>query len=428
MVKMKKLSKFLASFLLVVNSFGFNVRIGDTDEPLLYGRNDSGTTFDLFIESSGDGTVKSSPFVGYMPWALPASPKAEHFRISNLGGKDSTNGGLVFDLELTKDSRSDLELFIAARISSSSDTEFVILKQMSLSTPFVSLDEICNQETELDCDALEANSYGNNVTKNAYFYVFLADEDDGLLIGDQVDPTSTAYGNGIYYRIYFSNNLSTYDTPSTYINSQTLSRGDKSLYLNYKGAINDSMVTRVGVFGGTSSSLPDLDTYHSIYKNAAESNEILIKDLTNGVEYCFGARYIDKYGFKSPTNVTLSGDNCKTPIEIEQLLKEKSCYLVTAGFKRDHYVLEYFRYIRDHYLLKTWVGSSFVELYYSTAPKYAPFIYNSKTLSNMIKVSSYFIYFLLNNVYKCFLFLILGFAFLLKAKTYRREMRWKKEY
>ena len=46
----------------------------------------------------------------------------------------------------------------------------------------------------------------------------------------------------------------------------------------------------------------------------------------------------------------------KTPESIINFLDKESCYFVSAGFKDSHYVLDYFRWFRDHVLLKFSLG------------------------------------------------------------------------
>lgn len=360
----------------------------------MVGRNDSGVNFDLFSTKSGNGKSESAATKVYMPWAIPAAPITTHYKVSNLGGKDSVNGGIIFDLSLEDDNRDDLELFVA--VKKDSETNYKVVAQLSESTPFVSLSQICGQPNELDCTALDANSFGNNVSDDAFLYVFYVDEDENYNLGTEFDPSDSAVNNGLYFKVYFSNRLSIYNSTTTKVTSQTVGRGDKTLYVKFEGSIGDAVVNRTGIFGGKSSAAPTQDNFFEIYNSAKESAELSVTNLENDVEYCFLARYIDQYGFMSLTS-ELIGDNCESPIKIEQLLNEKSCFLVTAGFQRDHYVLDYFRAFRDNVLINYSFGKKFIKFYYSLAPSYAKYIYSNVYLAKTVRGISYLIYYVMRN-------------------------------
>lgn len=369
----------------------------ESDDFAMVGRDFFGVNFDLFSQQNGNAKSESSAVKVYMPWKIPTvSPATTHYKTSDLGDSTSINGGVIFDLELENDDRTDLELFVA--IKTGSTTNYKVVAQLSESTPFVSLAKICAESTDLDCTSLDANSYGNNVEKNTYFYVFYVDEEENFLVGTEFDPSADAANNGVFFHMYFSNKLTTFNTvsPTTVVSSQVIERGDQNLFVTLEGKIGDASVTRTGIFGGKSSDAPDEDTFYQLYNSANENGRLTISKLSNDTEYCFVGRYINFYGFKSATNAVLSS-NCKTPIAIEQLLKEKSCFLVTAGFQRDHFVLDYFRNFRDTTLVKSELGRKFIRFYYSLAPNYAKYIYTSPILSQIVRSISYFIYYVMKN-------------------------------
>jgi hypothetical protein len=116
--------------------------------------------------------------------------------------------------------------------------------------------------------------------------------------------------------------------------------------------------------------------------------------LQNGVEATVSVASIDKFGFSTTLSNSLPG----TPLEIEPLLKKTACFLLTAGFGEEHYVITYFRNIRDQVLAENWLGRKFIGFYYSTAPKYALIIYKCETLRLIIRGSAYCLYFILRNI------------------------------
>lgn len=113
-----------------------------------------------------------------------------------------------------------------------------------------------------------------------------------------------------------------------------------------------------------------------------------IDDLTNNEPQNVGIGLLDKFKF-----VTLiSPSEIETPKEIAAFLEEHQCYFVSAGFKRQHYVLKFFKGIRDKFLKKFSLGRSFTRFYYRHASEYAHHIYHSKFLSALVVASSFALY------------------------------------
>ena len=138
-----------------------------------------------------------------------------------------------------------------------------------------------------------------------------------------------------------------------------------------------------------------------------------LKNLSNGTTYTLSTALVNKYQFSTKTSTTSSGE----PLEIQALLESQACYLVSAGFQKEHYVLDYFRSIRDNYLLKFEPTKKLVDFYYATAPAYAPVIYKSPKLSLIVRSLSYGMYFFLK-----FFWYILGFGlivFAIRLKNFR---------
>ncbi|EQC46166.1 CFI-box-CTERM domain-containing protein [Bacteriovorax sp. Seq25_V] len=383
--------------LIPTFSYGYKVEMGDDDEPIAYGRNTVSNNFELLVKSQGDGATKESAYKLYMPWALPAG--ASHYATSSLGDSSSSTAGIIFDLELTDDNRTDLELFVAVR--NSSDTEYVIKKQLSTSSPFVSLQELCTGDsTDLICTDLDASgSYNLNKTVDFYMYVFYADDDSNFARNSEINPSDSSASNGLFFRAYFSNDVSDLaNGGETRVQTQEIGRGDKSLRISYTGLIdgNDINVDRIAAFGSLESAGPTA-TFYKIFDGASTSDRVEINKLENGNSYCFLLKYINRWGLVSSNDEVLSS-NCGTPTEIENLIKEKSCYFVTAGFQGDHYVLEYFRHFRDTVLVNYFLGRAFINIYYSTAPQYAHYIYESPFLSLVVRSISYVIYFVMNYI------------------------------
>lgn len=119
--------------------------------------------------------------------------------------------------------------------------------------------------------------------------------------------------------------------------------------------------------------------------------EIFIKNLTNYEEYWVGVAFVNKWSFATLISETQS----QIPERIEAFLEAKACYLLSAGFREDHYVLDYFRNFRDKFLVKSVWGKRFIQFYYDTAPKYAQIIWQNETLAKFVRFFAFMAYFLM---------------------------------
>ena len=136
---------------------------------------------------------------------------------------------------------------------------------------------------------------------------------------------------------------------------------------------------------------------------------------------CKEQLYLNKYKFAS----TLSTSNiCVTPLEIQMLLEESQCYLLTAGFGSDHFVVQYFRMIRDDYLQKFSFGRWLVEKYYASAPQYTDYIIETPVVASVIRGLAWTGYLMLNNPWTV-LILCVFFLFIFGRKRLFRFNRVK---
>ena len=160
------------------------------------------------------------------------------------------------------------------------------------------------------------------------------------------------------------------------VSLESIITGDESLYLKYSSNEAFPDPKELVVFSNSSAivAAANIQSFITGSTLLSDENEFSIddngatfqlKDLANNTTYNLAIGFVDKYQFGSFVTATSVG----TPLEIAEFLNEQSCYLVSAGFGRPHYVLEYFRMIRDDYLLQTRLGSLFVYFYYGTAPQ-----------------------------------------------------------
>jgi hypothetical protein len=131
-----------------------------------------------------------------------------------------------------------------------------------------------------------------------------------------------------------------------------------------------------------------------------------VTGLNNGEEYNLAFSTVNKYQFSSPLSVSL----VQEPEDILALLQKQACYLVTAGFQREHPVLDRLRLFRDEQLLTTSLGRRFVNFYYRTAPLMAPYIIESPFLAWLIRMSAYLMVFTIVHFQAIIYFIALGFG------------------
>ncbi|MCK5073462.1 MAG: hypothetical protein KAQ98_08565 [Bacteriovoracaceae bacterium] len=264
--------------------------------------------------------------------------------------------------------------------------------------------------------SLSAGS-SNEVYLMLYFYIT---DDNTLEKDDEIVPSGT---DGMYYKLHFSDKI-----PSGRLDVISLEKGDGRLKIEF---IEGVTVTEMGSTeayrtliiqrAGTVLSNGG-DSYYSVINAGGSLFEEygFIKDgyldiypLVNYREYNFSVALMNKYQFTT----ALSNSMVESPESIEVFLKKQSCYLFSAGFQREHFVLDYFRRFRDTVLLRYQFGKAFIAWYYNTAPGYAPYIYRSEGLSFIVRTVGYALFYLMNYFYFFFLAVfLLAYKFVLKFR------------
>lgn len=150
------------------------------------------------------------------------------------------------------------------------------------------------------------------------------------------------------------------------------------------------------------------------------SGDVVFENLENGITYSFAVALINKYQFSTIPSSVRSGQ----AESIETFLKSQQCYLLSAGFQEEHYVIEYFKGIRDQYLLKSWAGSKFVQFYYWSAPKFTRYIYESSILSAFFRGFGYTLYFIFHYylLILTFIISIISLIFFRKKRAVRKSL------
>ncbi|MDD0853564.1 hypothetical protein HBN50_10665 [Halobacteriovorax sp. GB3] len=397
---MNKLTILILTFLMSFNSYSLSVVLTDSDEPVV--RMVKTTSYDLVIEGKSGSSV-SEPyevFVAVDPNGSSTTDQNKYFTKSNGDLATISAGTVRFFVDVDVDS-DEKKLFVAARDGSDTDFDMVYLSTANFSSDTdsqaldVPMSNLCGSPVDCASDGFSDSS--QQVEKDQIYYIGLVDTDTAFETG--LNPEADEYKGGVYVRINFSTKLD----ETVVISLSTVEPGDESVYVTYETSsttISDrydtifiSDGTGNAPFHGTSGSESPTILFES--ETAGVSDSVQIPDLSNGVTYNITVAYRNKYFFATPQSDSLTGQ----PQEIPPFLKKNACYFISAGFGEDHYVLDYFRSIRDEVLLQNSFGKRFVNFYYTSAPKYAQYIYENKYLAFSVRIFSYISYFAIKHFY-----------------------------
>jgi len=385
-----------------------SVRFADLEDDLGAGiesvvqANDGGASFfySIYDEPSGDGTSTSAPGLAWLP-VKNGKNQEENVTISNktlVPTITSPSNALVrVSLRVTNSTGSDRYLYAAVQDPDNSSNYKVI---SSASGPFGSSSstvlsnltfQVENFCISADCTNLQT---GTTSTKNFLVYFFLDSQSNRGLDTD-INPSSQT--GGVFLRLYLSARI-----PSSTIDLQDVRPGDGRARALFTGSTINDLYRTLGVANGTGAALTGGSTIQAALavsgtqlldlESTSTSGEVTIRPLVNGVSYDVALIFEDKYQFAT----TLSNVETANPEQIEALLESQACYILSAGFQEKHFITDYFRALRDRFLLKTTVGTWFVNWYYETAPIYAPHVYRSPWLASIVRIFAYGLWFLIN--------------------------------
>ena len=300
------------------------------------------------------------------------------------------------------------------------------------------------------CTSLDISSpnLAQGVIAKLYFFISTnASKADG----DTVDLASTTDGGGgVYFQVNLSNKIYTQADISITLTTP-LTKGDGRVIANYiiSNPITTAVFDHVAVFlhakassagaipAGPAANLPvgdpslysgypDAKLIDQNFSSAETDTSITINSLgegqplVNGTSYLLSIGLMDKYQFVTG----LSNAGVGTPLKIQELLNKQACFLLTAGFGEEHYVISFFRQYRDLVLANTWAGKKFIGFYYRLAPHYALIIYQNEWMRLVIRSGAYALYFFFN-YYWCFL-VLLGFFLFFNFKNGQKKQNEKK--
>ncbi len=365
------------------------------------------TTFEIgSVEPSGDGSSDAAPAKIYIPMDGPNSGVTDE--VNYFTGKGVTSlftaasaSTINFPLYLNS-TASDYYLYIAIKdvsnnykIAAIYGSPFNSVTNVN-QTFSVSTAAMCTQTTDCTNFALAT---GTEKTYLAYFFLTTT-LPAGLPIGTTVTPSS--YAGGMYFEINMSNRIY---TSSQVIPSITEIRpGDRRVIIKYSStaSILKPKAIRVYNHGGTAAAVTANQPIQSYYSSGGDLNaeeftyvdsgEVTLTGLANDVSAYYSVLAVDVYKF----GTVLSDDLVGSPKTIEELLKANQCFLLTAGFGEEHFVISYFRHFRDTVLAKSFLGREFIHFYYELAPKYALLMYKNETLRAMVRGVGYTLYFIFN--------------------------------
>lgn len=432
------MQKILKSFLLLNLLFTFSLvshaatlGLDDTEEPVFILRDDAGSDLnELHYNLGGDGSTSDAAITLYVPYGASGDQNSAYYIDgADLADGTSTDGGIYFQ-DIDSKGHNNEELYVAIKDNDNgSSASYRIVSEISsseLESPFVNFISICST-SELNCagitDAISA------IKEDIELVFFFMPKDTDYSTNDEVTIPDTV-GQALFFKLIISaavadiqdnasiNVESTYGGDTTAVLGYTGSHGGNGTYIERLVAyIEDNMIptTIPGVDPTTPpTNATKADVYRILEETGSEDGNAKITKLQNGLYYRVSIAYLDNFGFTSE----LAESYTFQPRPIEKLLAENQCYFVTAGFGHDHYVLDYFRLVRDEFLMNFWAGRMFVEFYYSTAPNFVKYILENKALAFTIRVYSFSIYFVLQNI-----LFILGCITLISTITFRREIK-----
>ena len=389
------------------------------------------------------GREENNPARAYLP--INDSSSAQHVFAENpellvpeVMTSTQASGHIIVRLFVENNSQHNAHLMAAAE--DTNGQYIIIAKNENPIEPEVNsrqryefplaLQNICLSERMDSCALFRNNQFGDK--QNVKIYFFLAPqgaEFPNYEIQNEISASALNSGNnsgGVYLNLFLSDKVID-DGPRSSLHFINLIRGDSSLQIVYRLSrqIEDTYrlmsLLRQRPFPlqdtpdsedtDTPDPDPDPDTEDeasstpkaSSYMGEGTSivehiqavtlqNNILIPNLENETRYYIMPFVLNKYQFASapPLPIVL------TPMALEEVLQKEQCYILSAGFQEKHFVVDYFRFLRDHLLLRFSLGRSLVHFYYETAPEYTLSIKSKPLLNFFTRLAAYILFFTIN--------------------------------
>lgn len=330
---------------------------------------------------SGDGTSSSAPARVYIPIRQGTSEEAKHPSIYSLNGSNQVNGVPPFQagsypgsvrmpLEVTVPSILD-DHYLHVAVDTNNGWRVVNNTLLvsngtnrQIRTKTILFSDFC-ATNGVSCSGLA----GSGVLVEHTVYFFFAPVE--IPPDDTINPSSSEYSHGVFARLY----LSSRTNPGFTTNLRDIFRGDSSAVLEYTSTGNLAQLNRALVFAHSESN-PDPNEFVGSYVGLQVFDQeffpnvngtATVRNLQNNRTYLMSIAMIDNFNFVTK----LSNSRSVTPLQIEELLTQEACFIVTAGFGRDHFVVREMKKFRDHVLMNFGLGQRFVRFYYRVSPDLA---------------------------------------------------------
>lgn len=414
--------KFLSIFFILF-SFGLfaadTVRIDGAASMVVSGTTNASMTIGS-DSPSGDATSESAPAKVYIPIVSAAGNQNYTILSANLYNIATGSHVVTYPLITTLGSTAKY-IYAAVKYAALGTSYYVTAKssliaanQTNASTYFsLSPLDICKPISgngNTACANLAAASTTETSIK-PIVYFFLSDESLDVTGLTTIDPAT--YSGGVYFESQMSNRIYTSSELITSILNLKIGDGRVIVDFNASATMDSAIFKKVIVFKYTDTSvektgnpaygaLAGLGSLADKDVSTSQSGEFTLSGLTNNTPYNVSIAFLDKFQFAT----TFSDSRLGTPLEIQELLKKTSCFLLTAGFGEEHEVITFFRQYRDQVLSKVWIGQEFIKVYYRLAPHYAEIIYKHDSIRFAIRTFAYALYFLFKYCWLILLFLI----------------------
>jgi hypothetical protein len=355
---------------------------------------------DNTIKDEEEGHDRDNPLETYIPLN---SGRPDYFtqasstlvsswaEVPTVNATETYTGTVRFNVTVLN-KRDTPDTWLTVAVQKSNDT-FAVLDQTRVNrldsatamAPSFSLQLLC----EIDSDHCPNGS--GYTDKNVLVAVFLSTSQ--VTIKSDITFASTDK-TGVYYKLFLSDQPPTQDVYLTQIKP-----GDGRAFIYFDSTVSNYLYQAHVVMWGSNPGSTQNDYYSELIgsggtifhrQDGIYKGMILVKGLFNGATYYFAVYLVNKFQFASRS----SDNNSVQPMEIETFLQKQMCFLLSAGFQKEHYVLDYFRHLRDDYLKQFHWGREFVAWYYLTAPAYAPAIYQTPALSFLVRCLGFVGYFL----------------------------------
>jgi len=352
--------------------------------------------------SSGDGSTSTSPARAYIPYWGGYDIRSYYRNQSETARIPySVDGGFV-TVRLKTIRGGTRYLYVAAK--KGSDWKVIRIVGETWTKPYGSNDgELLSFYIDgLSTGHLLSNASSdlipNNNSPTWSIYIFSSLNSGALSDDSVISPTSTDYNNGVYLDLILGNRLPI-NNPVTLNSARP---GDGRVVLEYytNGTFEYHYKTVVADYY-TATTAPQAATTASVGLGTAiirdtyspQAGILIANDLPNNHTYNFAVAQMNKFLFVS--NFSNSMVVSTEPIEV--LLKKQSCFLVTAGFQEENKILDFYRMVRDRYLLTNGFGRNFVDHYYRFSPPLAKFIVDHPLLAWISREFFTLLYFMLSS-------------------------------